>query len=212
MFLHDHIWSAIDELAARSNMSTSGLAKSSGLDPTTFNKSKRFTADGRPRWPTTESVAKILRATGSNIVEFAMLVNGQGGCASPNSTIVPLIGLAQVESSGYFDAKGLPSGSHWDALAFPGLNDQRVYALEVNGDEHDPIYRDGDVIVVSPTASLRRGDRVVFKQRDGKVLIRTLYRRTARVLETLPLDGEGTPATTPLEKVEWVARIVWVSQ
>ncbi|WP_342640632.1 S24 family peptidase [Rhodoligotrophos ferricapiens] len=212
MFLHDHIWSAIDELAARSNMSTSGLAKCSGLDPTTFNKSKRFTADGRPRWPTTESVAKILRATGSNIVEFAMLVNGHSGCASPNSSIIPLIGLAQVESSGYFDTKGLPSGSHWDALAFPGLSDQRVYALEINGSEYDPIYRDGDVIIISPTASLRRGDRMLYRQQDGKVFIRTLYRQTARVLETTPLDGSGDPTSTPLETIEWTARIVWTSQ
>jgi len=212
MFLHNHIWSAIDELASRSNLSTSGLAKSSGLDPTTFNKSKRFTADGRPRWPTTESVAKILRATGSNIVEFAMLVNGHGGCASTNSSIIPMIGTSQVDSSGYFDDKGLPIGSHWDALAFPGLNDQRIYGLEVNGDKYAPVYRDGDVLVISPTAALRRGDRIVCKYRDGTMAIRSLCRQTARVLETVGFQDAEMPITDPLEHIAWFARIVWVSQ
>jgi phage repressor protein C with HTH and peptisase S24 domain len=212
MFLHNHIWSAIDELASRSNMSTSGLAKCSGLDPTTFNKSKRFTADGRPRWPTTESVAKILKATGSNIVEFAMLVNGQGGCAAPNSTIIPMIGLNQSDSSGYFDDKGLPTGSHWDALAFPGLKDQRIYGLEINGDDYAPVYRDGDVLVVSPTSTLRRGDRIVMRYRDGKMAIRTLCRQTARVLETVGFKADEAPVTDPLERLAWFARIVWVSQ
>ena len=63
MLTHSRIWNAIDTLAETHGMSASGLAKKAGLDPTTFNKSKRIAADGRPRWPSTESVAKILQAT-----------------------------------------------------------------------------------------------------------------------------------------------------
>ena len=63
MLSHSQIWTALDRLAARAGLSPSGLAKKSGLDPTTFNKSKRITPDGRPRWPSTESVAKALDAT-----------------------------------------------------------------------------------------------------------------------------------------------------
>ena len=44
---HNQIWTALDRLAARAKLSPSGLAKRSGLDPTTFNKSKRITPDGR---------------------------------------------------------------------------------------------------------------------------------------------------------------------
>ncbi|MGF7163081.1 phage repressor protein C with HTH and peptisase S24 domain [Rhodoligotrophos appendicifer] len=159
-------------------------------------------------------MSKILRATNSNIMEFAMLVNGQGGCTSPNSPIIPLIGLNQVDSPGYFDDKGLPSGGHWDALAFPGLKDDRVFALEISGDDLAPIYRDGDVIVVSPNASLRRGDRIVGKSREGGVIIKTLHRRTARVIELLPfaLDAEDDVVVFNVEDLEWIGRIVWASQ
>ena len=73
MFTHKEIWQAIDDLAQRHGYSASGLAKAAGLDPTTFNKSKRISADGKPRWPSTESISKILAVTGENMAEFLRL-------------------------------------------------------------------------------------------------------------------------------------------
>ncbi len=70
---HDWIWRAIDALAGRQGLSTSALARSAGLDPTTFNRSKRFTPEGRPRWPSTESLSKLLQATGTTLDEFAAI-------------------------------------------------------------------------------------------------------------------------------------------
>ena len=63
---HDDIWRALDTLAAENGLSASGLARRAGLDPTTFNPSKRRMQDGRARWPSTESVAKVLDATGAS--------------------------------------------------------------------------------------------------------------------------------------------------
>ena len=60
MFTHTSIWTAIDRLAQAFGYSTSGLAKKAGLDPTTFNKSKRIGPDGKPRWPSTESLSLVL--------------------------------------------------------------------------------------------------------------------------------------------------------
>ena len=48
MLTHADIWNAVDRLAARAGLSASGLAKKAGLDPTTFNKSKRITPRGPP--------------------------------------------------------------------------------------------------------------------------------------------------------------------
>ena len=62
MLTHEQVWSALDRLAERAGLTTSALAKRAGLDPTTFNKSKRITPEGRERWPSTESVAKSLPA------------------------------------------------------------------------------------------------------------------------------------------------------
>src|SRR5579871_999914 len=76
---HEQIWSALDRLAARASLSPSGLARRAGLDPTTFNKSKRVTADGRERWPSTESVAKSLAATGATLDQFVALISDDAG-------------------------------------------------------------------------------------------------------------------------------------
>ena len=67
---HSEIWQAIDKFASEQNMSCSGLARFSGLDATIFNKSKRWSKYGQPRWPSTNSIAKILNSTGKSIKDF----------------------------------------------------------------------------------------------------------------------------------------------
>ena len=77
MLSHDRVWAAIDALAERHSLSASGLARRAGLDSTAFNKSKRLSADGRPRWPSTESLAKIIEATQSSLEELFELIEGR---------------------------------------------------------------------------------------------------------------------------------------
>src|SRR5476649_445102 len=89
MLTHDQIWTALDRLAERAGISASALAKRAGLDPTTFNKSKRITPDGRERWPSTESVAKALAATNSSIDTFVQLI----GDSARTAQAVPLLGF-----------------------------------------------------------------------------------------------------------------------
>ncbi len=71
---HDDVWRAIEQFAMEHNMSCSGLAKCSGLDPTTFNKSKRWSKQGQPRWPSTNSISKILASTGANLEDFTKFI------------------------------------------------------------------------------------------------------------------------------------------
>src|ERR671927_973011 len=115
MLTHDQIWVALDRLAARAGLTPSGLAKRAGLDPTTFNKSKRVTADGRERWPSTESVSKALAATNASIDTFVQLIgDGARGLQS-----VPLLALAQAGSDGHFDESGFPAGKGWEEATLP---------------------------------------------------------------------------------------------
>src|SRR3954449_11063472 len=106
MLTHEQIWTALDRLAERAGLSPSGLAKKSGLDPTTFNKSKRVTGDGRERWPSTESVSKALAATNSSIETFVQLI----GDGAYGAQTVPLLALAQAGGNGHFDDSGYPAG------------------------------------------------------------------------------------------------------
>ncbi|MBR0837417.1 helix-turn-helix transcriptional regulator [Bradyrhizobium manausense] len=208
MLTHDQIWGALDQLAARAGLSPSGLAKRAGLDPTTFNKSKRVTSDGRERWPSTESIAKALAAAESSIEIFARMIDNDAG----NGRSVPLLGLAQAGLSGAFDEAGLPSGKGWTEIALPTAEDSRAFALEISGDALLPAYRDGDVLLVSPGTAIRKGDRVVLKTKAGDITLATLKRRTAKALELQSLDAAHGERTVAAGEVAWIARIVWASQ
>ena len=209
MLTHAQIWSAIDRLAERAGLSASGLARRAGLDPTTFNKSKRMTAEGRARWPSTESIAKALAATGTPVETFVALMHAADGRAGKT---LPLLGFAQAGSGGYFDDAGFPAGEGWDQIAFPEVADEHAYALKISGQSMLPVYRDGDVILASPSAPIHRGDRVVVKTRDGEVMAKELGRRTENTIELRSLNAEHEDRTLAAEDVVWMARIVWVSQ
>ena len=211
MLTHNQVWSAIDTLASRYGMTASGLAKKAGLDATTFNKSKRQTVEGRLRWPSTESIAKVLDATGATLDEFMNLVSIKASAERANPR-VPLIGLAQAGSGGFFDDGGFPIGGGWDEIVFPNFHDEHAYALEISGDSMLPLYRDGDVIVVAPQAAARRGDRVVVKTRSGEVLAKELKRSSAKTIELKSLNPDHPDRSFDLKDVEWMARIMWSSQ
>lgn len=210
MLTHTQIWSALDRLAALAGLSPSGLAKKSGLDPTTFNKSKRLTSDGRARWPSTESVAKALGATGTSIDTLVQLIDE--GEPSQIKNTIPLIGLAQASKGGYFNEAGLPTGQSWDEIRFPALEDPHAYALELSGDAMAPIYHDGTIVIVSPAASIRRGDRVAVKTAAGEVMLKELKRRTAKTIELRSIDPVRLECVLQMRDVLWIARIVWASQ
>jgi len=214
---HDDVWRALDTLAAEYGLSTSGLAKRAGLDPTTFNRSKRHMPDGRARWPSTESVAKVLEATGASLEAFTALVSGaralaSGGAARAAGRRIPLIGLAQAGGEGFFDDGGYPVGGGWDEVSLPDIADPTAYALEISGESMEPVFRDGDLVIVSPAAPIRRGDRVVVRTAAGEVMAKQLARRSARRIELRSLNPAHPDYSFDLAEVAWMHRIVWASQ
>lgn len=219
---HEDIWRALDTLAAEHGLSTSGLAKRAGLDATTFNPSKRRMPDGRARWPSTESVAKVLDATGATLNAFTALVAGaralphaspaRGSTPAPPPRRVPLIGLAQAGAQGFFDDGGYPVGGSWDEVGLPDVADANAYALEISGESMEPVFRDGDIVIVSPAAAVRRGDRVVIRTRAGEVMAKQLTRRSARRVELLSLNPAFPSYAFDLGELSWIHRILWASQ
>ncbi len=214
MLTHDTIWLAIDRLAQSNGYSTSGLAKKAGLDPTSFNRSKRIGADGKPRWPSTESISRILNATNATMSEFIGLI---GGTESPSANIlpsIPVIGFTQATRAEFFNNKGHPTGQGWDSIEFPHTPEHGsfVYALEISGDHFLPVFREGDRLIVAPNAPIRRGDRVVVKTASGDILVKELNRQTASKVELKSFHSNDADISFAARDILWVARIVWVSQ
>lgn len=215
MFSHRNIWDGIDALARRQGLSVSALAKLAGLDATAFNPSKRVGRDGRERWPSTESLSKLLDVTGETMDGFIAgsgIYTRRGREHDVDFHAVPLLGLAQAGSGGFFDSAGFPAGQGWDEISLPSPEERGVYALEVHGDSMEPVYREGDRLLVSPTEQVRRGDRVVVKTRDGEVMVKILARQSAKQIELHSINPDYPPRILDTLDVDWVARVIWASQ
>lgn len=215
MFNHDDIWIAIDKLANVSGYSTSGLAKKAGLDPTAFNRSKRMSPEGKPRWPSTESLAKILAVTNVTMNEFTTYIHVEtSNVKNAIKKSIPVIGCAQAGEQGFFTDAGYPQGEGWDYVDLPGFTpkDDSTYALEVSGDSMEPLYRDGDIIVLCPESNIRKGDRVVVKTTDGQVMVKELQRQTNTKIELKSLNSNHNDITFNPSQIDWIARVLWVSQ
>lgn len=211
MLSHKQVWNAIDTIAERYGYSASGLAKKSGLDPTSFNPSKRNGPDGRPRWPTMESISRLLQASGASVEEFSDLLTGRKG-QPPKRKQIPLLGFARAGKGGFFDDSGFPAGNGWDEIDVPGVTDQNAYALEITGDSMMPVYREGDTIIVSPAATIRKGDRVVVRTADGQVMAKLMQRQTSKTLELASFNPSHATKVLDMKDVDWIARILWASQ
>ena len=162
---HSQIWNAIDALAAHNGLTPSGLARRAGLDPTTFNKSKRQTDAGRQRWPSTESIAKILQAMHVRLDDFAALMAAAGYAPRWDEKTVgrayPIVGVARESSIEFFGPSGTPAVADKGGAIAPAIVDDEAFALEIADNSLEPVYRAGDILLVSPRAAARPGDRVV---------------------------------------------------
>ena len=134
---YQEIWRGLENLAAAKGLSLSGMATKAGLDPTSFNKSKRIGADGRKRWPSTESMNKVFHAMNVTVFEFMELAGIP--CPQTKHTI-PLLGLVKAGREGYFDTDGNPILSDdWDGIEFPISDAKNLYALEVSCNSMLPV-------------------------------------------------------------------------
>ena len=207
---HAQLWKAIDGLARREGISASALARRAGLDATSFNPSKRFGPGDppRPRWPSTESLTRILHATGLSLGEFATLAQD----APERPSTVPMLGMAQAGLDGFFDDAGLPIGDGWEQTELPRTK-ETLLSLRVTGDSMAPVYREGDRIIVDREASdVRKGDRVVVRTTGGETLAKEVTGLTARTVTLASVNPAYEPRVVPRKDIVWMGRILWVSQ
>jgi hypothetical protein len=200
MLSHHRVWSVIDALAHRHGLTASALARRSGLDPTAFNPSKRVGPDGRLRWPSTESLSKVLEATSTSLAEFALLLarwEGEGGPLPPPSPADaadrPAPGFADSQKGGF---------AGWNA-------GEPLLEVPVGSRRFEPLYRPGDRLIVGPKAAVRAGDRVLLAEALGSPYVAEVISWADPVVVAPP---GGEPVAVPRTALVFAARILWVSQ
>ena len=189
MLSHSTIWSAIDRLASENSLTASGLARLAGLDATSFNPSKRFKPDGRPRWPSTESIAKVLLATDTSARHFfsdVLLVPDR------NQTAEPVSGILRSE--------GVPS--------LP----KDTIIWQVSGEGFVPFYKDGTQLLIVKGDAFDVGDRVLVQTNSHEYLLGDVNQTRSRSFSLSMVNDNGRVRTFSSGSFDWVARILWASQ
>ncbi|HRE20388.1 MAG TPA: helix-turn-helix transcriptional regulator [Rhabdaerophilum sp.] len=204
MLTHAQIWAAIDALAEREGTSASGLARRAGLDATTFNRSKRQNDKGQLRWPSTESIAKVLAATGIDIDEFLAL-------RKPADQGLLPCRVLKGSALGWFTPEGKPQGQGWDEVGFPGFENDDNFGLEISGKKFLPFYREGDILILEPSIQPRRGDRMLLILRDGAVRVETFIRQAGSQFHFTAIDRDEETRLSRGE-IAHLFRIRWASQ
>ncbi len=208
---HNQIWNAIDALAARSKLSSSGLARLAGLDPTAFNKSKRTTAGRRKRWPSTESIAKVLAATNTRFDEFASLMATTPTQSNTDLRPVPVVGVANNGEIQFYNEPG-HAGLTLDVIDGPAEFSANAYGIAVGDDTMAPVYRTGDVLIVDRDTVTKSGDRVVVKTEMGVAVALTLQKTNDGLLGLAPIAWSMGERQINPDHVLWMDRIIWASQ
>lgn len=207
MLTHTSLWLAIDRLAASQGLTPSGLARKAGLSATLFNPSKRI-KNGRPRWPSTESLAAILKATQCSLADFVALIEAKQRMKSQ----IPLFTLTQAANNILFDQGGRACKDLGDFMPLPAAYDEGAFALEIDNETLAPFYPKGCRLILSPTEKPRRGEAVGVRTAQGTLLIKKLNREGILKIELGALIEGEPPLTLPRHDIIWMHRILWISQ
>ncbi|MAQ71608.1 MAG: hypothetical protein CL565_05385 [Alphaproteobacteria bacterium] len=220
MFSHDDIWNGIDRLASAHDLSTSGLAKKAGLDPTTFNKSKRQTPEGKPRWPSTESLSKILSVTGATLTELTELIESNGKKPSKNVDKTPFsitsFSFKDIVKKPGFDpshAKHSPVDISLEhVFDFEDFSQAMVLCVLLDTDEFEPTFKKNSKLVCRLKENFVNSGRVLAKTSDGRILIGEISSVSKETLELKCLTGKNPSRRIEAGDISWIADIIWTSQ
>ena len=119
--------------------------------------------------------------------------------------VIPLISATAAGDPAQFTDGDHPAGFADEYVQVStDVSDANAFGLRVRGDSMVPVFREGDVVIVSPNTPPAQGLRVVAKIRDGEVTCKTL---TALDDERVTLASEN-PAYPRM--VLDRAEVVWV--
>ncbi|MDR1694569.1 MAG: hypothetical protein LBR70_05220 [Lactobacillaceae bacterium] len=205
---YEQVWEAVDKLAKINGLTPSGLAKKAGLDATTFNKSKRIRTDGKKRFPSLESINKIIAACNMSFDNFCKLAEVEINDDYKSS--IPYTKLSLLEDKGT-PPKEAFSLAQWNRIKFPDMK-HNLYAIEIDYDTDMP-YDAGTTLIISENSEKRRGDKVLVVCKDKTVYIGKFIRRTARSVEIIGANKtKDNDLTIQINNIERINRILWISQ
>lgn len=203
---HASIWRAIDLIARRNGLTASALARKAGLDSTTFNQSKRLTSSGKERWPSTESIAKVLTAAGVTFIDFATLATSP----KPRNTSAPAIPVKAVWSAdGLEHAQPTTKPRRTPFFRLSATQTRDVFAIRVQDGTLEPICRRDQVLIAAPVVAPAPGMLLALQLQDRPPILAHLEGAAPAHWDIRRLP-HGDMQRIAAEEIRWYARILSV--
>jgi orotate phosphoribosyltransferase len=209
MLTHEKIWIAIDRLAKSFGYSPSGLAKQAGLDPTSFNKSKRHSPDGKPRWPSTESIAKVQAVTGISMRDFMGLIDDENAETRKHLLTMDRKDIAKATAQILIDTKsilfnakepftlksGRKSPVYFDGRRLISFPKERSFLMDAGAQilREEIGLEDIDLVAGGETAGIPYGAFIAERLQKPMLYVRKEpkgYGRMAQIEGVLPEKGQ----------------------
>ena len=210
MLRHRGVWNGIDNLAKKHGYSPSGLARAAGLDPTSFNKSKRRSISGRNRWPSTESLAKILNVTGVSLAQFVELVGESAGSIGFRN--YSAIKLSDASKRSAFTNDGMPAGKLWSTILAPEFGNSDAFAVKIINNDYNPVYAKGAILIILPYRKIKSGDRVFLRTMNNSFILGEIIRKTQSETAVKQFMNKKRSITLSNSKIQFSHKIEWTLQ
>jgi len=121
---------------------------------------------------------------------------------------IPLISKTPAGEARSFSDGEFPPGFSEEFVEVPDdLGDSRAFALRVEGDSMEPLYLNGDIVVVSPQTVPREGMVVVAKVGNGEVTCKQL-RYEGDLIILVPQNPRYPPQRYRREEIHWIYPVV----
>ena len=130
---------------------------------------------------------------------------------------VPVINRVSAGYPKDFTDLSYPRGVADTYISAPDVSDPDAFAARVFGDSMTPKYREGDIVIFSPKASVKNGDDAFVRFADGNdtTFKRVFYESDEKgqgVIRLQPRNEKYRPQIVPVEKLSGVWRAVFKYQ
>ena len=139
-----------------------------------------------------------------------------GNVEQVTTNAVPVVNRVSAGYPKDFTDLSYPKGVADEYLSCPDVNDTDAFAARVHGDSMFPKYREGDIVIFSPSSQPRSGDDCFVRFEDGHTTFKRVFFESddggKQVLRLQPRNEKYRPQTVPAEQVTGLYRAVFKYQ
>jgi phage repressor protein C with HTH and peptisase S24 domain/DNA-binding XRE family transcriptional regulator len=169
-----------------------------------------------PRPQTLDSAPVSLDDAYISGVLHDLVEKSAGNVEHVTTNAVPVINRVSAGYPKDFTDLAYPKGVADEYVSCPDVNDADAFAARVHGDSMSPKYREGDIVIFSPTAAHKNGDDCFVRFEDGHTTFKRVFFESDEggksVLRLQPRNEKYRAQTVPSETVSGLYKAVFKYQ